>query len=125
MHLKAMELDQPDSVRWARATAAAFNKLRLPECADEPKPDWWHDEALKQLSARVVAAAPDGLTARLMRAAVLSGVHPAWEAGPRTAKELKEAAAHFERVATLHPAPAVKARFADCAAWCRRRAEAM
>jgi len=35
--------------------------------------------------------------------------------------ELREAAAHFERAAALHSAPAVKADLADKAAWCRRR----
>ena len=33
----------------------------------------------------------------------------AWEAGPRSAAELKEAATHFERAAELEAAPAVKA----------------
>ena len=33
--------------------------------------------------------------------------------------------APFERAAALCPAPAVKAEFADCAAWCRDEAEAM
>ena len=40
----------------------------------------------------------------------------AWEAGPRSAAELMEAAAHFDRAAALCLAPAVKAekvRFAD------------
>ena len=37
----------------------------------------------------------------------------------------REAAAHFERAAALHPAPAVKAELADAAAMCHRRAGAM
>ena len=59
-----------------------------------------------------------------MRAMVLSGLDGAWEAGPRSAAELKEAATHYERAAALCPVPAVKANFSDKAAWCRSRAEA-
>ena len=67
-----------------------------------------------------------------MRATVLSGLTvrweprgDAWEAGPRSAAELKKAATHFDRAAALHPAPALKASLADKAAWCRRQAGAM
>ena len=61
-----------------------------------------------------------------MRAFVLEGQCPAWEAGPRSAAELKKAAStHFERAAALCSAPAVKTVFADQAAWCRSQADAM
>ena len=43
------------------------------------------------------------------RAGVLSGHNSYWEAGPRSAVELKEAAAHFDQAATLCNAPAQKA----------------
>ena len=82
------------------------------------KPEWWDDEGLKALSARVVRAANDVATNR-MRADVLSGQCDAWEAGPRTAADLKKAAAHYERAATLCPAPAQKAALANNAAICR------
>ena len=59
-----------------------------------------------------------------MRAVVLRGQFSAWESGPRSAAELREAAAHFERAAALHTAPVAKANFADCAARCRWAAEA-
>jgi hypothetical protein len=39
--------------------------------------------------------------AHSMRARVLSGKRSAWEAGPRAAAELEEAAAHYERAAEL------------------------
>ena len=49
-----------------------------------------------------------------------------WEvAGPRSLAELREAATHYERVAALQPAPAVKTIFADQAAGCRSLADAM
>eukprot|EP00964_Phaeocystis_antarctica_P116123 scaffold80093_cov60-Phaeocystis_antarctica.AAC.4 len=60
-----------------------------------------------------------------MRAEVLEGRNGAWEAGPRSAAELTEAATHFERAAALHPAPAAKARLAGYAELCRRQAGAM
>ena len=59
-----------------------------------------------------------------MRGIVLRGID-AWEVGPRSAAELKEAATHYERAAALCPAPVMKAEFTDRAAWCRIRAEAM
>ena len=57
-----------------------------------------------------------------MRAAVLSG-YGSWEAGPRSAAELKKAAAHFERAAALSDAPAVKAELVDLADGCRSQTE--
>ena len=78
-------------------------------CDEVAKPEWWSDEGLKALSARVVRAAPDDLEAHKMRAFVLCGHCRAWAAGPRSAAELREAATHFERAAALCPAPAAKA----------------
>ena len=48
-----------------------------------------------------------------------------WEAGPRSAADLKKAATHFERAAALHTAPVGKAEFARAAACCRTTAAAM
>jgi len=59
--------------------------------------------------------------AHQMRALVLSGLGGKWEAGPRSAAELKEAATHYERAAALCPAPVGKAELAGIAAWCRRK----
>ena len=57
---------------------------------------------------------------------VLSGLPAgAWEAGPRSAAELREAAAHFDRAAALETAPALKAKLAEAAARCRNQAGAM
>ena len=123
--LEAMERGPVGSVGWAKATARAFIKLAREACAEVAKPEWWNDEGLKALSARVVRAAPDDLQANEMRAQVLDGRPPAWEVGPRSAVELKEAAAHFERVATLCPAPALKAEYTNHAAQCRLRAEVL
>ena len=110
---------------WAYATAAAFGMLAREVCAEVAKPEWWNDEGLKALSARVVRAAPNDVTACHMRAVVLGGWCAAWEAGPRSAAELVEAATHYERAAALSDAPAVKADYASFAAGCRSGAEAM
>ena len=82
----------------------------------------WSDEGLKALSARVVRAAPDFATAQQMRANVLCGQCDAWEAVPRSAAELREAATHYERAAALNTAPAVKADLAHAADLCRQDA---
>jgi len=95
------------------------------ECAEVAKPEWWNDEELKALSARVVRAAPNDESANQMRALVLCGRCAAWEAGPRSAAELMEAATHYERAAALCPAPAAQAALAVDAALCRRWADAM
>ena len=123
--LEAMERDPVGSDGWSEATACAFDMLRREECAEVAKPEWWNDEGLKALSARVVGVAPDDLGAIRMRAEVLRGQNLAWEAGPRSAAELREAAVHYERAAALETAPAVKAELTGAAAWCRRRADAM
>ena len=122
--LEAKERRQVGSEGWARATALAFNMLTQEVCAEVAKPEWWNDEALKALSARVVRAAPDDEDTHQMWAFVLWGSCDAWEAGPRSAAELKKAATHFERAAALHPAPAMKADHAERAAWCRHQAGA-
>ena len=109
-------------MRWARATAAAFSLLRQEECAEVAKPEWWNDEGLKALSARVVRAAPNNGPANGMRALVLSGASRAWEVGPRSAAELREAAAYWDRDRALCPAPALKAELASMADWCRSQA---
>ena len=113
------------SVGWAQATAKAFDVLRMDTCAEVAKPEWWNDEGLKALSARVVRAAPRDQPACVMRAVVLSGDDGAWEAGPRSAVELKEAAAHYERAAALCDAPAMKAELSRLADESRSRAEMM
>eukprot|EP00964_Phaeocystis_antarctica_P018768 scaffold10349_cov67-Phaeocystis_antarctica.AAC.4 len=116
-YLEAKDRSPVGSQHWAEATAWAFSKLT--ECAEVAKPEWWNDEGLKGLSAKVVRAAPDGVQANKMRAAVLCGQGGTWEVGPRSAAELKKAATHYERAAALHPAPAIKADLAGCAARCR------
>ena len=83
------------------------------------KPEWWSDEGLKALSARVVRAAPNISLTNQMRAVVLRGSEVAWEAGPCSAAELKEAAVHFDRAAALCPAPVLQAAFAEHAHQCR------
>ena len=124
-NLQAKERFPVDSEYWAMATAWAFSMLARKECAEVAKPEWWNDEELKVLSARVVGATPNDWTGYQMRAIVLRGRCAAWAAGSRSAAELKEAATHYDRAAALHPAPAMKAELASRADWCRGEAEAM
>ena len=124
-YLEAKERHPVGSEGWARATAAAFDMLYQTECGEVAKPEWWNDEGLKALSARVARAAPNDVGANALRAVVLSGQGGAWEAGPRSAAELREAAAHYERAAELCDAPAHKAELAGHATWCRSKADAM
>ena len=107
--LEAKERYPVGSEDWARATALAFDKLKQTQCDEVAKPEWWNDEGLKALSARVVRAAPDDVLAYNMRAVVLSGQRGTWEAGPRSVAELEEAATHYERAAALCNAPEPKA----------------
>ena len=123
--LEAKERFPVGSESWAEATARAFDMLRQKECAEVAKPEWWNDEGLKALSARVVRAAPDNMEACHMRGVVLCGQTGAWEAGPRSAAELMEAATHYDRAAALCPSPMGKADLASLAAQCHSRAEAM
>ena len=124
-YLEAKERQTVGSEYWAQATAAAFDVLKTPTCDDVAKPEWWDDEGLKARSARVMRAAPNDKGANRMRAIVLRGQCGAWEAGPRSAAELKKAATYFDRAAALSRAPAVKAVYARFAATCGSRAEAM
>ena len=72
-YLEAKERFPVGSEGWARATAWAFTMLTQEACAEVAKPEWWNDEGLKALSARVVRAAPDDVQANQMRAMVLAG----------------------------------------------------
>eukprot|EP00964_Phaeocystis_antarctica_P047315 scaffold27374_cov62-Phaeocystis_antarctica.AAC.2 len=124
--LEAKERLPVGSEGWAQATASAFDILKQEVCDEVPKPEWWNDEGLKALSARVVRVIPDDGVANEMRARVLCGQCAAWEqAGSRSAAELMEAATHWDRAAALCPAPAGKAHLAGFAVWCRTKAGAM
>ena len=124
--LEAKERFPVDSKGWALATAGAFQMLTQMQCRQVAKPDWWNDDGLKVLSARVARAAPNELAPKQMRAMVLHGSRFTWKAvGPRSGAELKQAAALYERVAAMCNAPVQKAEFARDADLCRRRADAM
>ena len=118
--LEARERFPVGSGRWAVATARAFNMLAQEACDKVAKPEWWNDEGLKAMSARVVRSVPDSVQAHQMRALVLDGNCVALEAGPRSAAELREAATHYDRAAALASAPAAKAELSGEADWCRR-----
>ena len=103
MYLKAMELYEDGTEQWARAAANAFDVLKTNECDEVPKPEWWNDEALRAISARVVSVVPDMTAACSMRARVLLGDVAFRRAssfeGPRNTAEMKEAATWCRRAA--------------------------
>jgi len=122
MCLKAMELYEDGTEDWAEAAASAFDLLKTPDCCDAPKPEWWNDEGLKALSARVVVvAAPNDADACNMRARVLCGdalSKAPWNVKPRTAAEIKEAATWYRRGAMVATTPANKLRYEQHAQYC-------
>jgi len=119
MCLKAMELFEDGTEDWAVTTAAAFAVLKHPDCREMPKPEWWNEKALKALSARVVALAPDKIQPCSMRARVLSGANGLpWNVGPRTAAEIKEAATWYRRAAMVSLSPADKLAHEENARLC-------
>ena len=119
MYLKAMELSEEGTERWAQAAASAFDLLKTSECDEVPKPEWWNDEALKALSARVVALAPDEPSPCTMRAYVLTARYDSpWAVGPRTAAEIKQAATWFRRAARMSHVPATDQRYEEMAHEC-------
>ena len=123
--LEAKERYPVGSEMCPRAIADAFNVLTREECAEVAKPEWWNDEGLKALSARVVRAAPNDESALEMRAYVLTGQYSVLEAGLRSAAELREAALCFDRSAALCDAPVWKTKLSGLADHCRSRAEVM
>ena len=128
MFLKAMELFEEDTERWAAVAAAAFDVLKSSGCSEMPKPEWWNDEGLRALSARVVAAAPNNPCTRATRGAVLAGdavFAQSWNAGPRTAAEIKEAATWFRHAASVDYSQADRRHSEESASRCDAVADPM
>ena len=117
--LEAKERRPMGSEDWAHTTAMAFQMLIQKDCGEVAKPEWWNDEGLLALSAKVVRAAPNDEASHGMRAIVLGGQCHVLESGTRSAAELKKAATHWERAVALCKAPAVKAQYAGYAVHCR------
>ena len=124
-YLEAKERWLVGSKDWAAATASVVDMLGQEECRQVAKPEWWNDEELKALSARVVKAAPNNIAANQMRAMVLCGMYEPPEVAPRSAAELREAAAYLEQCASMGSAPAQNAMFADHAEFLRSKAANM
>ena len=128
--LKGMEVSESmgmsGSELWAKLASGAFDMLKHPDSRVVPKPEWWNDEGLKALSARVVAVVPDDSSACTMRAYVLCGdafCEAPWNAGSRTAAEIKEAAKWFRRAVAVAHVPATKVSYEVCASRCDKVAD--
>jgi len=99
-----MELSEEGTEDWAKASASTFDTLKTLDCHEVPKPEWWNDEGLKALSARVVALVSDEAVSCAMRARILCGgalSKAPWNVGLRTAAEIKEAATWYRRGAMV------------------------
>ena len=121
MYLNAMTLLEEGAEKWAKAAASAFDRLRHPACREAPTPEWWNDEALKALSARVVAVAPDHNQSCAMRGRVLQGgafCEANWNVGPRRAAEIKEAATWYRRAARVAHVPSDELYYEQLARGC-------
>ena len=107
--MHAMDRQVSGSREWAISAASAFDCLRREECRATSYPHWWSDEGIKALSARVLAAIPNGdfyrTDALEMRGRVLSGREAGWEAAERTPAELREASGCFGAAAAVEPSP--------------------
>ena len=128
LYLEAMERLPEGSEAWGKATAEAFETLKLVEASRAAyKPHWWNDDGLKTLSAAVAKAAPNYCAAIGMRAEVLSGLGgEAWGGRlRRSAADFSKAATYFEQAANLHPTRAMKAELTKLADQCRREAVAL
>ena len=127
--LEAKERLPVDSTDWSTATACAFEMLRQEECNEVAKPEWWDDELLKVLSARVVRAnetvASATGPAHRMRATVLCGLYGAWASPPRSTAELTEARMHFVSAAGLCTAAVGRAELETAATLCGQLALAI
>ena len=94
---------------WARSWGMACALLLKPECANVPRPAWWNDKALLQLTDKVVKLIPNEAEIDIWhtRAQVLSacaGLHMgSWKPEVRTLAQLKEAVRCEERQAQLIP----------------------
>jgi len=108
-YLRVLELSIAHDKLWAKAVTSVFEHLQFGEIgsptAVELGISWWNDEALKNLSAEVESIIGDDWIAVNFRAIVLYGsCYPwaRWDAGDRSAEELRGAADRFQQVAKLH-----------------------
>ena len=95
--------DVADAATAEWASAVAHSYAVLTRCAAAPKPAWWTDATLLSLSERVLELLAEQLNAQTMRAELLSGLQGALPelAAPRSAEELRTAAAAYQKVLAL------------------------
>lgn len=129
LQMEALQRFNPLTEAWVMSAACAMHHYRLPECAEEPCPPWWNDEALKALTACMVDLMPNYFRLHELRAFVLAGggfeltgfTAPPFDATPRTTEELRAAGASYQRAAQLD-IDNDKEYYADCANCCVRAA---
>jgi len=116
---------------WASSALSAVFWLNVPGGTREEQPDWFNDEELKDLTATLVAVAPEDLRSWQTRAFVLCpmpDMPPQWrmpEGGMmRTEAELQEAGRCWQRVTDMTPGgKEAKRPYVARAAHCFRTAQ--
>jgi hypothetical protein len=126
----ATQRGERESFGFAPCASMAFELLVRPECADEPRPSWWDEASLRELSERAAAERYTQVHPFTMRGAVLAnapciaGVQ--WSPRPRAqaAEELREAAGCFRQASKLSVEQFERrAEFDAAAAHCDRVAQ--
>ena len=113
--------------QWAYVAARAYAMLVISPQGTVALPPWWHDEAMLELSARVVALLPDDVPAVKWRADALSGLQSRLPemAEPRGPESLREAATCFQHLARLLTTPDAKRGMVKAGVACLARAGQM
>ena len=117
--MAAMRLTADESTKeWANAATHAYAML----CAnaDAPRPEWWTDEALLELSERALATLPESSFALRWRADALSGLSACLPARTtaRSAEQLRAASSLFQAAAKHTAAKDEKRSAVEAAAEC-------
>ena len=100
-----------------RAAVMAFDLLVQPVCDAVPRPSWWNDVDLLQMSARALADTPGSPYAISTRVKVImgngtlmaNGTPRGWYLQQRTSAQLRELAELLKKQATIEPPGSTKA----------------
>jgi len=101
LELKVLELEpDKDGDKWCAHAAKTFDMLSgLPNAE---RPAWWNESQLLHISERVASGVPELPSGQIMRGQLLAGLSDGtWEAGPRSAASLRQAAIHFQLASRL------------------------
>lgn len=125
-YVQYMELEaQQDNEIFGVVTASAFNLLQQNACASVPRPSWWNEASLLELSERAVKLAPGLHYAWNMRGRVLTRMPPIkdveWKERPAVEEiaDLDEGGRCFDESAKLTQDPDYKEHYLRNVLGCR------